>query len=160
MNGAGGGALGNPKLIARVGAQGIFRHELPGDLPRKLPIDAALDVEISKLIELEFGIVAQLLAFAPEVRPFGVGLRADGHIFAGGHRHRASHQSRDTGDQHTVLCCGCRGDTNDQAAVERMPSLAPSTAALNHPMRLTRCCSGCSRRRLIRRSVGQIKVDP
>ena len=34
-------------------------------------------------------------------------------------------------------------------AVEMMPSLAPSTAALNHPMRLTRWLSGCRRRRLM-----------
>ena len=34
-------------------------------------------------------------------------------------------------------------------AVEMMPSLAPSTAALIHPMRPTRWCSECLRRRLI-----------
>ena len=51
-----------------------------------------------KLIKLKFGSLVQLLAFARQIRPFGVGLRTDGHIFAGGHRHRASHQSRDTRD--------------------------------------------------------------
>jgi hypothetical protein len=30
-----GGDFGNPKLIARVGAQGIFRHQLLGNLPRE-----------------------------------------------------------------------------------------------------------------------------
>src|SRR6478672_3582481 len=34
-------------------------------------------------------------------------------------------------------------------AVETIPSLAPSTAALNHPMRSTRWFSGCRRRRLM-----------
>jgi hypothetical protein len=98
LHGACGGDLGNAKLIAAVGGKSIFRHELPGDLPRKVPIDAALDVDIGKLIELKFGGLVQLLAFARQIRPFGVGLRTDGHIFAGGHRHRASHQSRDTRD--------------------------------------------------------------
>jgi hypothetical protein len=41
-----------------------------------------------------------------------------------------------------------------------MPSLAPSTAALNQPMRSTRWYSGCSRRRLIRHTAAQIKFDP
>jgi hypothetical protein len=35
-------------------------------------------------------------------------------------------------------------------AVETIPSLAPSTAARSHPIRPTRWCSGCRRRRLIR----------
>ena len=56
LHGARGGGLRNAKLIAGVGGKGIFRHELPGDLPRKVPIDATLDVDIGKLIELEFGV--------------------------------------------------------------------------------------------------------
>src|SRR6185437_5642317 len=45
-------------------------------------------------------------------------------------------------------------------AVERMPSLAPSTAALNHPVRSTKWISGYSGRGLIRYAAGQIKADP
>jgi len=44
LHGAWGGDLPNPKLIARVGGKGIFRHELLGDLPSKVPIDTTLDV--------------------------------------------------------------------------------------------------------------------
>jgi hypothetical protein len=49
----------NPELIARVGAQGIFRHQLPGDQPSKGLIDITVHVEIGKLIKLEPNILAQ-----------------------------------------------------------------------------------------------------
>jgi hypothetical protein len=86
-----------------MGRQGIFRHQLPGNLPRQDLIDTTLDVDFGKLIKLKLGILAQLLAFAREVRLLGVGLRPDGHILAGGHRHGASHQSCDARDQDVVL---------------------------------------------------------
>ena len=104
-----------PEFIARVGGQGILCHQLPGNLPRKNLIDAALDVDFGKFINVKLDIFAQLLAFAREVRPFGVGLRADRHILAGGHRHGAGHQSRDTRDQDVVLRRGRRGNADDQA---------------------------------------------
>ena len=53
LHGARGGDFRNPKLIARVGGQGIFRHQLLGNLPRKGLIDTALDVDFGKLIELK-----------------------------------------------------------------------------------------------------------
>ena len=74
-----------------------------------------LDVDLGKLIKLELGILAQLLAFAREIGLLGVGLRADGHILAGSHRHSAGHQSRDPRNQDIVLRRGCRGDADDQA---------------------------------------------
>ena len=65
-----GGDLGNPKLIARMGARGIFRHQLLGNLTRDSLIHAALDVDFGKLIKLGFGIRAQFLALSREVRVF------------------------------------------------------------------------------------------
>ena len=49
--------------------QGIFRHQLLGNLPRKVLIDTTLDVDFSKLIKLKLSILTQLLAFPPEIRP-------------------------------------------------------------------------------------------
>src|SRR4029079_829153 len=43
-------------------------------------------------------------------------------------------------------------------AVEMMPSLAPSTAARNQPMRLMRGLSGCRRRRVMSHSVNPLRV--
>ena len=114
--------------------------------------DTTLDVDFGQLIEFEFGVLAQLLALAREIRPFGVGLRADGHILAGGHRHGAGHQSRDTRDQDGVLRRGRRGNANDQTCGRDDAIVGPSTAARSHPMRPTRWRSGCRRRRLIRYS--------
>ena len=98
-----------------MGGQGIFRRELLGNLPRKSLIDTALYVDLGKLIQFKLGIVAQLLAFAREIRLFRVGLRTDGHILAGSHRHGASNQTRDTRDQDSALRRCRRGNADDQA---------------------------------------------
>ena len=37
LHGARSSDFRNPELIARVGGQGIFRHQLLGNLPRKRP---------------------------------------------------------------------------------------------------------------------------
>ena len=50
-----------------MGAQCVMGHQLLGDLPRQRLIDAALDVDFGKLIELERGVVAQFLALARKV---------------------------------------------------------------------------------------------
>ena len=74
LHGARGGDLGNPKLIACMGGQGILRHQLPGNLPRKRLIDTSLDVDFGKLLELILGILAQLLALTRKISLFRVGL--------------------------------------------------------------------------------------
>jgi hypothetical protein len=61
----------------------------------------------------------------------------------------------------TSFCVAAAAETpRIKLAVERMPSLAPSTAALNHPMRLTKWFSGFGGTRRIRHSACQIKADP
>ena len=109
------GDFRNPKLIARMGDQGIFRHQLLGNLPRKGLIDTTLGVDFSELIKFKLDILTQLLAFVHEIRLFCVGLRANGHILASGHRHGARYQSRDTRDQDIVLRRGRCGNADDQA---------------------------------------------
>jgi hypothetical protein len=105
----------NPKFLARVGGQGVLRHQLLGNLPRKCLIYTALDVDIGKFIKLKLRILAQLLAFARQVRLLCVGLRANRHILAGGHRHGTSYQTRDSRDQYIVLCGSRCGNADDQA---------------------------------------------
>lgn len=63
---------------------------------------------------------------------FGVGLRADQHMLAGDHRHGASHQSRDTRDRESFCVAAAAATPTIKIAVEIMPSLVPSTDALNH----------------------------
>ena len=98
-----------------MGAQGISCHQLLSDLSRERLFDTAFDVNFGKLLPFEFDVLVQLLEFAHEIRLFSVGLRADGHIFASSHRHSASHQSRDTGDQDIVLLGSSCGNADDQA---------------------------------------------
>ena len=43
-----------------MSGQGIFRHQLLGNLPRKRLINAAFDVDFGKLIELKLGILDRL----------------------------------------------------------------------------------------------------
>jgi hypothetical protein len=72
LYGARSGEFRNPKLIVCVSAQGILRHQLLGNFPRKVPIDTTLDVDFDKLIELKSRTLAQLLALAREIRVFGI----------------------------------------------------------------------------------------
>jgi hypothetical protein len=51
-----------------MGGQGIIRGQPPRHLPRKGLIDATLDVDFGKLIELILRILAQLPALAREFR--------------------------------------------------------------------------------------------
>jgi len=118
--------------------QRVFFHQLSGDFAGKRRIDSALDVNLSEFVALELDIFLQLLAFARELGLLDVGLRADRHVFAGRHRHAASDQTGDSGEQDVVTGRRRRGDTHDQFAVEMMPSLAPRTAARSQPMRLTK----------------------
>jgi hypothetical protein len=104
-----------PSSSRACAVKGSFVINCWATLPRKGLVDAAPDVDIGKLVKLERGVLAQLLTLAREVRPFCIGLRADRHIFAGGHRHGAGHQAGDTGDQDGVLRRGRRGDADDQA---------------------------------------------
>ena len=97
-----------------MSGQGIFCHQLLSNLPRKRRFETPFDVDLGKLLLFELDVIAQLLAFARKIRTFGVGLRADGNILAGSHRHGASHQSRDACDQDSVLRCGRRGDADNQ----------------------------------------------
>jgi hypothetical protein len=50
--------------------------------------------EVAALItansQFAVAITAQLLTFPPNIRLFGIGLRADRYIFSRSHRHRAS----------------------------------------------------------------------
>ena len=85
------GDFRNPKFIARVSSQCVFRHQLLRYLSCKGLIDATLDVDIGKFIELKSRVLAQLLAFAREIGLLGICLRMNRNVFAGGHRHRASH---------------------------------------------------------------------
>lgn len=82
-----------------MGAERITRHQLPGDLPRAAAVDATGDIEAGQLVQLGVAVVGQLAAFARQVRPLGIGLRADGDVFPGRHRHRTRDEPRDAGDQ-------------------------------------------------------------
>jgi hypothetical protein len=116
-----------------MGAQGVFRHQLQGNLPRKLLINTTLDVDFGKFIKLKLAILAQLPAFASQIRLFGVELLADGHIFTSGHRHGASHQSCDAGDQDSVLRRGRNGNPNDQARGRNNSIIGPEHGGSQPP---------------------------
>jgi hypothetical protein len=45
LHGTRGGDLRNAQLIVCMSAQGIFRHQFLGNLPRKLSIDTTFDVD-------------------------------------------------------------------------------------------------------------------
>jgi hypothetical protein len=95
--------------------QRAVRHQLPGTVRRQVPIQTALLVDVGELVLFGLRLCRQLVALPREIRLLGVGLRADRHVFAGGHRQRAGDETRDSGDQH-VLPRGIGGrDADDEA---------------------------------------------
>jgi hypothetical protein len=109
------GNFRDSQFSARVSRQRVLRHRLLGHLPRQWLVDTSLGVDFGKFVEFECGVFAQLLAFTCKISLLSVRLRTDGNIFAGRHRHRPSHQSRNTCNQHIASRCsrGCNAD--DQA---------------------------------------------
>ena len=92
---------------------------------------------------------AQLLRFPSEIRMLGISLRTDRHILAGGHRHRAGDESATPAIRTSLGFAAAAATPTIRLAVETMPSLAPSTAALSQPIRATRWFSGWTRSRVI-----------
>ena len=79
-----------------------------------------------------------------EIGPLGVGLRAHRHVLARRHRGGAGDQAGDArGEDRRRGVESAAATPTMIAAVETMPSLAPSTAARSHPVRWLRCRSGC-----------------
>jgi hypothetical protein len=101
-------------------------------------IDATLDVDFGKLIELILGILAQLPALARKFRLLSVGLRAD-DTYSPAAIDMAPAASP-AAPAIKILCCvaAAAATPTIKLAVERIPSLTPSTAALGHPIRSTR----------------------
>lgn len=119
-----------------MNAERVFRHQLLCDLPRKHRINAALDIDFGNLMKL--------------------GLRISGQSLVSRARSACSVSDCELTDTYspaaidmapatipaipainTSLCATVAAPAM-MLAVEMIPSFAPSTAARNHPMRLTR----------------------
>ena len=48
----------DPQLIACMGGQGVFRHQLLSNLTRERRFEASLDVDLSQFFLLELDVVA------------------------------------------------------------------------------------------------------
>ena len=57
-----------------VGHQGVFRHQLIGDLPCECRIDSSFHIDAGQLLAFEPDVLAQLLALAREIRLLGIRL--------------------------------------------------------------------------------------
>jgi hypothetical protein len=92
----------------------VMRHQLLGDLLRQRRRQAATDVDGRQFAMLSRWVLLKLMAFTREVGPLGVGLRMDRHVFAGGHRHGACHQTGDAGHQDAAVARARGRDTHHQ----------------------------------------------
>ena len=117
------------EFATRMRAERVLRHQLIRDFYGQLVIDATLDIYLRQLLPLEPDILAELFALTREIGMFCIGLRADGNVFTGRHRHRAGNKPRHAGQENLARLGRRGGNANDQACVETMPSLAPRTAA-------------------------------
>jgi hypothetical protein len=124
-------------------AQGVFRHQLLGNLPRKVLIDPTLDVDFGELMALEYSILAQLLALARKIRRSDCEL-TDTYSPAAIDMAPATNPATPA-IKTSFRVAAAAATPTIKLAVDRMPSLAPSTAALNHPMRMTKWLSGSGR---------------
>jgi hypothetical protein len=83
--GANDGIVSTASLIVGVAAATATQNDvlIAGIAGLVAGADTALDINVRQLIELKFWIVLQFLAFARQIRLFGIRLRTDGHILAG-----------------------------------------------------------------------------
>ena len=126
-----------------MSGQRIFCHQLLSNLPRKRPFETPVDVNFGKLLLFKLDVLAQFLAFAREIRMFGVGSRANRFIHAAGRGHGFTLRTGSP-TMRIAFCVAADAATPTiKLAVETMPSFAPSTAARRQPIRSTRWRSGC-----------------
>ena len=85
MQGTGREFLGQAKLVARVGRQGAFRHQLARNGASEFRLQASTNVDPRELVFLRLGLRRQLVPLAFQVCLFRVGLRADRDILASRH---------------------------------------------------------------------------
>jgi len=91
------------EFIPGMGTQGIMGHQLFGDLFRQFGIQTAPPVYgrqfagFANMVFVEFG------QFLGQCGLFSIGLGMDGDIFSGRHGHRARDQTRDPGNQDTIM---------------------------------------------------------
>ena len=79
-----------------------MRHQLGSDAGGQLCIESTLDVDSRQFRLLMHGISSQLLALPIQIGAFGIGLRTHRNIFAGSHRHGASHKTGNTRYQNAL----------------------------------------------------------
>jgi hypothetical protein len=88
----------DPKLITRVRRYGVARHELLGDLFCEAALDSPAYIYPCQFLPLRRTLRLELTSLNRKIGFFRVSLRAHRHVFTGSHRHCASDETRDTGD--------------------------------------------------------------
>jgi HpcH/HpaI aldolase/citrate lyase family len=109
----------------------------------------SLDVGVRGVMVLMVESQAQAEAIAEATRYPPQGRRGAAFGF--------THDDYQSGNVLDTMLAATAATPAPRLAVETMPSLAPSTAALNHLLRATRWFSGSWRRRLILHPVSQIR---
>ena len=97
-----------------MSVKSVLGHELAGDLLCELRLQASFFVDMGELLPLLDRSLAKRAPLAHEVSGLGVGLRADGHIFARRHRHCARRPSGDRRRQDFGPPTRGRGDAHDE----------------------------------------------
>jgi hypothetical protein len=98
-----------------VRTERVVFHQLGGDARGQRLVEPALHVDGRQLGVLLLGIRGQFPTLAREVGAFRVGLRADRHVLAGSHRHRAGDEAGDAGNQDDLGTRARRRDAQDEA---------------------------------------------
>jgi hypothetical protein len=95
-------------------AQGIMRHELCGNLPGKLHVEASPHVDFSQFVALTGEVDIEFGTLLCQSRGFGVRLRMHGNILSGRHRHCPGDDRSGAADQDIGLRDVRSGNAQDQ----------------------------------------------
>jgi len=107
--------LGEAEFVARMGTDGIVRHQLLGHLLRQAGLEPPTDIDGCQFPLLCGRILLEFRPFARQVGILGVRLRIDRDVFTSRHRHGPGHQPRDTGHQNVAVTRAGSRDTDHEA---------------------------------------------
>jgi len=126
---------------SRAWAPNASRHQLLRDLFREGRIKPASDVDGHQFRVLAFVVCLEFRALKLKLGLFGVSLRVDRHVLPAVIDIAPATRPA-TPATNTLLWVACAAATpSTKLDVDRIPSLAPSTAARSQAMRPVRCSS-------------------
>ncbi len=130
-------ALGEAQFVARMGRERVLGHELTRDLPCEVRLQASLFVDMGEFDLLLVRLLVERALFAREVRASESACELTETYSPAAIAIAPAAQPATAAVRMSPRVAAAAATPTMRLAVEMIPSLAPSTAALNQPARLT-----------------------